>query len=147
MITHFDSEDVPRWQCSRAGRTFYDYLNTHTHTHSPSTKHTRTHTHPAAAKAKGKRRGTTKGKANSSQLKQLLFKLDGVDFGNNNNKKINIYTRMCNNIVCMCVCVFEFVWDTLWYFVDCMRLAARQIEVAFLPASDLHNLRISIIKS
>lgn len=46
-------------------------------------------------------------------------------------------------IVCMCV----FVWDTLWYFVDCMRLAARQIEVAFLPASDLHNLRISIIKS
>lgn len=100
VITHFDSEDVPRWQCSRAGRTFYDYLNTHTHTHThyPSFKHT--HTHPAAAKAKGKGRGTTKGKANSSQVKQLLFKLDGVDFGNNNNKKINKY---------MCVCTHTYV--------------------------------------
>lgn len=55
---------------------------------------------------------------------------------------------MYNNIMC----VYEFVWDTLWYFVNCMRLATKQIEVAFLPASaadkpDLHNLRISIIKS
>lgn len=78
--------------------------HTHAHPHPLSLFQTHTHTHPAAAKAKGKGRGTTKGKANSSQVKQLLFKLDGVDFGNNNNKKINKYMCVCTHIY-ICVTI------------------------------------------
>lgn len=92
VITHFDCKDVPRQQCSRAGRTFYDYLNTHTRTHTHT--HSPTHTH-ILLQLRGKAKDEAKAKANSCQVKQLLFKLDGVDFGNNNNKNINKYLCVC----------------------------------------------------
>lgn len=114
------------------GRPYLLRLSEYTHTHA----HTHAHTH-ILLQLRGKAKAGAK--ANSSQVKQLLFKLDGVDFGNNNNKNIKKY---------LCVCVIYFV-----VFVNCMRLAARQIDVTFLPASAADKPRftqsahISIIKS
>lgn len=76
------------------GRPYLLRLSEYTHTHAHPLTHTHAHTH-ILLQLRGKAKVEAKAKANSSQVKQLLFKLDGVDFGNNNNKNINKYLCVC----------------------------------------------------